>query len=383
MRLRFLFAALLFAGTVLQAQEGSFSIAGRVVDGSSGESLARAEVSLEPISPEEEGVSTGGNNTGPAHRVQKVTSPATATTDTDGGFRFTGLPEGRYRLSATRRGYQRAHFEEHANFYAAVICGPYHPEAGTLRLSLQPLGSIRGTVLDSSGDPVEAATVQLYMQSTDGSGTVRMRQTSSLRHGSSRFSFGELAPGTYFLAVSATPWFAISGDGSGDTADSFDTAYPAAFFNGAASADAAQPIVLRGGETAQANFNLHAVPAVHIKVAAGEGNTLFSMPQISTPAFDGALPVNSGWMGRSVQTGGTMSTTLSVSLAPGTYAMQSNAGEKAIQLEGDSTLDRPTEPGATSSISGKLAMAGGLRQAGRPPPASWYCSCRKHRFPPH
>ncbi len=356
--MRFLLLLLIFTGTALRAQEESFSIAGHVVDGSSGQPLARAAVSLEAISPEEEGAFPGREIPGGGRRFAKTSPPAIVVTGADGVFRFPGLPEGRYHLSASRRGYRRANFEEHADFYAAVICGPRHPEAAALRFSLLPLGSIRGTVLDSTGDPVEAATVQLYMQSTDGSGAVRVRQTSSLRHGSSRFFFGDLAPGTYFLAVTGTPWFAVSEEAEG-AVHLFDVAYPATFFSGAASTDAAQPILLRSGETVQANFNLHAVPAVHVKVASGEGNQILQLPQIGTAAFDGTLPVSSGWVGRAVQTAGGMSTTLTASVAPGTYMVQSGTGERAMQLDGDATLDRPSDAQATTTLSGKIAMADG------------------------
>ena len=349
---------LTFAAPALQAQDGGFVIAGRAVDGISGEPLARASISLEPVSSEEEGAPPPRTRQSRAPRSGAASFPMEAATGPDGSFRFPGLPEGRYHLFASRRGYQRSSFEEHADFYAAVVCGPQHPEATSLRFPLLPLGSIRGMVLDSSGDPVEAATVQLYMQSADGSGAVRLRQTGSLQRGSSHFFFGDLTPGTYFLAVTGTPWFAISGNGQNDTANALDVAYPPTFFNGAASADAAQPIVLRGGETAQANFSLHAVPAIHVRVAAGEGSDFFPMPQISTPAFDGTLPISSGWVGGGRQPGGGGSVFIA-SVAPGTYTVQGESGEKAIQLGGDTSLDRPTDTSTTVPLSGKVAMADG------------------------
>ena len=361
MRVLALLLACLLAGLVpkLQAQDTSFVIAGRVVDRVSGEPLARAAVSLEAISPEEEGIPPGRNRDGARRQLDTDSPPLVVTTGSDGGFRFAGLPQGRYHLAASRRGYERANFEEHASFYAAVICGPKHPEATRLQFSMAPLGSIRGTVLDSSGDPVEVATVQLYRESTDGSGAVRLRQTGSLQHGSSHFSFGDLAPGTYFLAVTGTPWFAINGQGNSGAVNSLDVAYPPVFFNGAVSADAAQPIVLRGGETAQANFSLHAMPAVHIKVAAGEGNDFFAIPQMGTPAFDSILPVSSGWVGYGGQPGSGAGTTFTAAVAPGTYAIQSGAGERAMQVTGDASLDRPTDAALTAPLSGKLAMADG------------------------
>ncbi len=350
--------ACLLAATALRAQDGGFTIAGRMVNSISGEPLARAEISVLPIPPEEEGALPARNDAGTGRRFDAGSPPLVAVTGSDGSFRFAGLPEGRYHLLASRRGYQRANYQEHANFYAAVVCGPQHPEAARLRFALMPFGSIRGTVLDSSGDPVESATVQLYMQSTDGSGAVRLRQTGSLRRGSSRFSFGDLAPGTYFLAVTGTPWFNISGEGAGEAANPFDVAYPATFFDGASTADAAQPIALRGGEAVQANFSLHAVPAVHIKVAAGQDRTFFPLPQLGTPAFDQSVPVSSGWAGRAVQPGdGGMEFTASV--APGPYTMEGDSGERTLEIGSDTTLERPAETSAAVTLSGKVAMADG------------------------
>ncbi len=362
---RLLTAVLILACAVpvLRAQDGGFVIAGRLLDAISGEPVARASVSVETISAVEEGAAVERNRQVPASRPDAGGLPVQVTTGSDGRFRFPNLPEGRYRLIASRRGYQRAEFEEHFGFYAAVICGPKHPEAADLRFSLTPLGSIRGTVLDSSGDPVDAATIQLYMQSSDGSGAVRLRQTGSLRQGSARFSFGDLAPGTYFLAVAAgSPWFAVSGDGTSGTANPLDLAYPPVFFNGAAGADTAQPIVLRGGENVQANFSLHAVPAVHVKVTSeenGEGRPFFQVPQLGTPAFDGVLPVSSGWSGRGGGVPGENGTIFTASVAPGTYTLQGEPGGKTVQLGSDTTLDRPAENDAAVPFSGKVAMVDG------------------------
>ncbi len=352
------FLTMCFIGTGALAQRQTFAVAGRMIDEATGRPLARATVNIAAVTPEEDSLPprrdgpSGGDTLGET------------TTGSDGSFRFSGLAAGRYHLSASRRGYLPASFEEHGGFFAAVIVGEGDSAAvgaNHLRFPLLPLASIRGTILDSSGDPVQSATVQLFMQGLDGSGAIRQRGATSLQRGSSSYEFSDLAPGNYYVAVTARPWFAESGQTEADTANPLDVAYAPAFFENASTAAAAQPISLQAGETAQANFSLHAVPAVHVQVAAQRETGFFSLPQLSTPAFDGQLSVGIGVVSsREPREGGT--STLSMSVAPGAYFVQGAAGisgDNPVQISADTTLDNPGADTVPVAISGRLAMADG------------------------
>ena len=177
--------ALALAPAVALAQQG-YPIAGRVVDAVTGAPLGRVSVSLEPVTNQ---YGQQQQPVGSGRRGQQPGAAANAMTASDGSFQFTGLPAGAYQLQATRRGYISSSFEAHDGYYAAAVTGPNKPEASHLRFPLEPLAAISGTVFDSSGDPVQSATLSLFAQSEDGTGTIRLRQSGALERGTPTFSF--------------------------------------------------------------------------------------------------------------------------------------------------------------------------------------------------
>src|ERR1051325_4001438 len=100
----FLAATALFASSMLAAEADSFCIAGRVVDGTTGEPLRRAAVTV---------------------------PQSAALTDAGGSFRFCGLPPGAYYTNAEKPG-----------FAATGTLVPVGPSREDLVLRLQPLGII-------------------------------------------------------------------------------------------------------------------------------------------------------------------------------------------------------------------------------------------------
>ena len=343
--------ALVLAGALLTmeaaAQAQGFTVAGRVTDAKTGSPLAHASVTLQPA--ENAGIEP------PADAAGKPFS-AEALTGSHGEFRFSAVPAGQYQLSGARRGYLQANFEERGDFYAAVVVGQSEPAATGLRLLLKPLASISGRVLDSSGDPVEVGTLSLYTPALDGTGMVRPAGTASIQQGSATYIFDELAPGTYYLAVSARPWFAdTSQPGAGVASPDLDVAYLPTFFNGSATAAAAEPIVVRSGDAAQANFSLQAVHAVHITVPlpSGSGATTLAGP----PAFGSAVPLPPGAAFFTPGPDG-QGQIMNATLAPGTYSVSENGVLSPLEVTGDKALPSASTA-ASVPLVGKLAIANG------------------------
>src|SRR5205807_5769211 len=79
----------------------TFRISGVVVNAVSGEPLARAEVRI--------------------GRSQEQEHLRSMITGRDGRFIFEGLARGKYWLSATRRGFPRQAFEQHGDFFTAIV----------------------------------------------------------------------------------------------------------------------------------------------------------------------------------------------------------------------------------------------------------------------
>lgn len=271
--------------------EEVFRIAGVVVDASSGQPLANARVFIG---------SPGVPNSGQA-----------VTTAEDGGFTFENLAPGHYALSAARKGYLNQGYKQHEFFSTAIIVGP-DLDTSNLRFEMHPEASITGQVVDEMGEPVRNAQLLLIQQGLQF-GTRRTREqrranSDDLGH----YRFGHLQPGTYFVGVSAQPWYAqrvnhqrvqrVNGDGqvtyenvaSGEAA--LDVVYPITFFSNARDLSGAVPFTLHSGDEQRADFNLQPIPALHLTVRApslGEGESVW--PQVSQQIGDGVqqpVPAN-------------------------------------------------------------------------------------------
>jgi hypothetical protein len=264
---------------------GAFRISGIVVDAASGIPLAGVEVRATHLI-----IGPGGGN--------NVVGSDTRITIGDGRFEFKGLEAGRYQLSARKRGYPAILFQQHEGVWSAVIIGP-GLEAENLVFQLHAAVVITGEVRDDAGDPVRGAQVMLYRENlANGEKTVQpsgQKQTND----QGRYRFSGLQPGVYFISVSAQPWYAsegaarmsqritqrmisdisrnsasVSAVGNGEVPpepDPLDVVYPLTFFPGATDSARASPLTLLPGEQATADFNLFAVPGVHLRVRLPAG----------------------------------------------------------------------------------------------------------------
>src|SRR5690348_4583400 len=175
------------------ASLSSFRINGRVIDAITGLPLAHASVSINV-------------SASPGARVPPDSS-RTEFTDPEGRFVFADVLPGKYSLSAHHRGYFPQMYQQHENFTTAIVVGP-GLDSENLTFGLRPSASISGEVRDESDDPVRRAMVMLFRENLVGgrrrTSSFGQRQTDDQGH----YHFAHLAPGTYFVSVSARPWYA-------------------------------------------------------------------------------------------------------------------------------------------------------------------------------
>src|SRR4029077_18107792 len=169
---------------------------GKVIDAITGQPLARASVAINPSS------SANTPNPPDSGRVE--------ITDELGIFTFDGVSPGKYVLSAQHRGYIAQTYQQHENFMTAIVVGS-GLESENLIFGLRPGASISGIVADESDDPVRHADVMLFHQIFAGGTrrTLQVRRATTDDEG--RYHFSHRNPGTYFVAVSAQPWYAQHG----------------------------------------------------------------------------------------------------------------------------------------------------------------------------
>jgi protocatechuate 3,4-dioxygenase beta subunit len=246
----------------------AFRISGKAVDAASGQPLARAFVHINASASPEAPVSLDSS------RVE--------ITDPEGRFSFAGVSPGKYTLSAHRRGYFPQMYQQHENFTTAIAVGP-GLESENLIFRLRPSASISGEVRDESDDPVRHATIMLFRENLVGGS----RRTSSIRQAATddqgRYRFAHLPPGTYFVSVSAQPWYAqrttrlrtkqegqdvefSSFHSSGEENKALDVVYESVFFPDSSDLAGAAPLALNANDTATADFRLRPIPALHVLV---------------------------------------------------------------------------------------------------------------------
>ncbi|MFL6353232.1 MAG: carboxypeptidase regulatory-like domain-containing protein [Bryobacteraceae bacterium] len=204
----------------------TFTIGGTVTNAATGEPIRRALVHVN----------------GPL--------PVAAFTGPDGRFQVSGIPQGQAFLTAEKPGFfdeQALHPGSYAPQNAAVNVGP---GTNDFHLQLTPEAKIWGRVLDPDGEPVEGLQLQLVtwdisegrkqlqpgmMASTDETGNYRIEG---------------LTPGHYFLRTMVHPVVSAFGAMPRD-------AYPPQYYPNSPDLASAQPVGLKPGQEAEADFTVH------------------------------------------------------------------------------------------------------------------------------
>ncbi|HEX4066074.1 MAG TPA: carboxypeptidase-like regulatory domain-containing protein [Acidobacteriaceae bacterium] len=332
---------------------GPYSISGTIVSATTGAPLDRADVALATV---------GGS---------QIASTLTGETGT---FRFDHLGAARYTLEASRRGYLTAGYQEHDQFETAIVTGP-GLDSQNIRFTLSPGAVVSGVVTSDSGEPIGGARVTFYRQMHENGESRTVVNRSETTDDTGSYEFSRLRPGSYYISVTATPWYAFhpnpKNDANGNPlpADQqphspLDVAYPTTFYPNATDSASATPIVLSPGDRIEANLSLHAVPAIHLQIRipqpSGPGRGI-SMPQLSTDVFgtEQSQPYSQVFMSGPP---GNMIADIG-GVAPGQYTLREYGREGEVS---GPTLDLTTSQTVeftasanTVDISGKLAMASG------------------------
>ena len=343
-----------------QAQQG-YRIAGVLVNWATGQPVAGASVAIAPT--------TQGTERDISRSV---------TTGADGRFAFAGLSRGKYSLMAAAHGSRLQGFERHGMYATAIVAGP-DLDSEHLVFRLQPDAAVEGQVTDENNDPVQNAMVRLFQQSTEDG----RQRTIPTNHGQSddqgQFHIGHLAPGTYYLAVSARPWYAQNSRvilrrksnnpdaeaRAAQEAAALDVTYPLTFYPDSPDSAGASPIVLHPGERLTAGVVLRAVPSLHLRIRtsiSGAGDAgMVGFPRVLQRIFDGYLDSVFNAPESSVEPG----IVEIAGLAPGHYVIEmpssKGANDKGANREGYREVDLAgdLEVNANDS-SGFAAVAGSV-----------------------
>ena len=248
----------------------------------------------------------------------------TVTADELGHFTFSAVPKGAFALRGETPGFLQSLFQQHGAFSTAVVTGASVPTQG-LTLALQPLGRISGTVTDEFSEPVRNATVHLYRRD-DSAGDNRLVSTGQLQTDDlGHYELARLAPGTYFVAVTASPWYAIHPGGATLPPlmtvvpyrdPTLDVAYPVTYFPAGYDAAHAAPLEVQGNQV-RADIQLTPVPAVSLTFPRDTAAPNSPMPQLEASVF--GHPTFAPMQSQQTPDGIVIS-----GLAPGDYTLHTN-----------------------------------------------------------
>ena len=313
--------------------------------------------------------------------------------DNDGRFSLEHLPAGKYPLTASRRGFRPAFYDEHDEFNSAIVTGP-DQDTTNLVFRLTPGAVLHGVVTGDGGDPAENASVILAKRdrgAANGASPDEIKQADgTMTDDTGAYEFTNLGAGEYYVAVVTSPWYAMhSPPHRGTTSEDspLDVAFPVTFFDSTTSEASATPIMLEAGTSQEADISLHAVPALRLQVAAPHKGGGIAQPELRTMVFGMQVSSESSSAFDPVHTGVVEFS----GIPPGHYqlvqgdppriseldansseAVDPNAGSPAVTVSG--TLRTTTNAPVPENVNVVLERLNGL------PQGSMQINARKGEF---
>jgi hypothetical protein len=292
---------------------------------------------------------------------------AAVESDNEGRFSLDRLAAAKYQLTASKRGFRTAFYDEHDLFNSAIVTGPGQ-ETANFVFKLVPGAILHGTITTDGGDPVENARVMLFARAHEGKpGTRIVQSDSTSTDDTGAYEFSNLAAGEYLLAVIAEPWYAMrrpaarspqlnpnTSDSVGreDPANALDVVYPVTFFDSTTDEASASRITLSGGSRVQADMTLHAVPALRIQVDTPlKQDGSIARAELRQTVFGTVIGAESAGFLDSMQTG----TTEFSGVAPGHYELVQGDPPRVVELDPAASMEVDPSTGTlTASVRGTL-----------------------------
>jgi len=323
-----------------------YTVAGGVINTQTGSPMNRMRVSL---------------------NAAQGKSPAAIVTGEDGRFSFQ-VPKGRYGLTAETGGVRQAFGLEGPGigFGVAILPGPGQ-DTSHLTFHWFPLGAITGTVTDDRDEPVENALVQLIRAAVVG-GRRRLNTISWARADDRGvYRFAPLLGGTYYLAVTAEPWYVtrnaylrrpLSPDEPEPPSEP-TPAYATAYYPAASDLPSASPVIVKPGAEFHADFKLRTVNGVNIHVNCSNAAGRTGMLSLMADRVEGVAAPD-GFQ-RQLSFYGQPQTIVGV--PPGRYLVRiQGSGQNPFGVRktidvgtSDITVDLPIQPAST--VKGKVSFA--------------------------
>ncbi len=328
---------------------GEYKITGQVINSVGGQPLPSLDVSITSAQQRDQ--------------VQHTVS------DDRGHFAFLNVAPGKYALEARGHGFVNQAFKQHEGFSTAIAVGPGLVSEG-LVFPVNPDASISGNLTDEQDEAVREGQVLLFVNGLENGKQGIQLAAQATPDDTGHYRFSHLAPGKYYIAVLAQPWYAqhqpgitsVSADESGQAEaprSDLDVAYPTTYYAGATDESAATVITLKAGDRFTADVQLRATPALHLLInsSAQKSPPSAGLPQVTvTPNLQqrlfGSYETYVAGATTSYSSGGMTHLELT-GVPPGHYVVSfpSSDGKEAREQEMDIASDMELDPAGVSNAS--------------------------------
>jgi hypothetical protein len=261
-------------------------------------------------------------------------------TDGQGRFELSGFAAGRYGITARKPGFFSP---SRLDWGRSVMFVSVKGDMSDIVLKLVPEGIISGRVTDENGEPMEGVGMRVRgWRIING----WRREEEFSEHGTDQdgqFRFYGLMPGTYYLTAS------VMSERSSVSSVGFPGAggYPTTYFPGVTQFNAATPIKLEAGQSVQADFALHRLPAFQVtgEVTGYSGGRLQWLQMVEN--FDPSITLP-------VELNRATGTFVARGVPAGSYTLAATAEEQTgRRLVGQATVNV-----ASSNVSGIVVVVG-------------------------
>lgn len=218
----------------------------------------------------------------PIRRALVAAGAALVFTGPDGRFQLEGIPEGQIMIAAQKPGYFDC---------ATANCGPYPSparltitvQAGTndVLLKLIPESKIEGRIVDEEGEPVSGIQLEVLGEHISAGLKELRPDGGAVTNENGYYRVEKLFPGTYKIETLPRPAFPTDPPSASEPPAQL---YPQHFYPDTPDRSSAQPLDLKAGQVARADFILRprrafqiagsispAVPGISVNVEDTEG----------------------------------------------------------------------------------------------------------------
>ena len=261
--MRGLFFSILFSALCLSQQaktdsdsQKTASISGTVLQSTTRAPLKNVEVAI---------LHNAGGDAG-ENEESSAAPELTVKTDQKGHFQFSTLEPGPYFIRASHAGMVMKSHHSQEGMFVNLEGG----ETQTLDLLMLPTAIIAGQVLNEDGEPMPRVSVMAMRYQYTITGRQLAQATTASSDDEGRFRLFGLQPGSYLVAVQSVPggvegMVALAGSAhSAAPSNKNQTVYTTTYYPNELSPERATPIVVKAGDTGQANFSLTRVRAYSV-----------------------------------------------------------------------------------------------------------------------